>query len=167
MTMLYTAGHSNAELDDFVELMRNNNVEAVVDVRSRPHSRLPHFDQNPLETALVAADIRYRFLGDRLGGMPRDPEMLGRWQQGRLNPHIVAHLRHTEDWQDGISELSRMITRGGGTSVCVLCSEANPDECHRKAVALDVTEAVADVEIVHLAVNKRAPKEVGVQEVLM
>ena len=75
---LYTAGHSTVELDDFVELMTTNEIEVVADVRSKPRSRLPHFDQVPLETALHDARVSYRFLGDRLGGMPRDPRIAQR-----------------------------------------------------------------------------------------
>ncbi|MBI5285631.1 MAG: DUF488 domain-containing protein [Chloroflexi bacterium] len=165
--ILYTAGHSTAELSDFVDLMTSNAIELVVDVRSKPRSRLPHFDQLPLEAAIEASGIRYRFLGERLGGMPQDQAMRDRWRQGHLDPIIVGHLRATEEWQDGIAELVRLITRGGGTSVCVICSEANPDECHRKAIALDAAQAIDGLEIIHLAVNKQVPAEVGVQEVMM
>lgn len=165
--ILYTAGHSTSELADFVTLMTSHAIEVVVDVRSKPRSRLAHFDQAPLEAALEAAGVRYRFLGDRLGGMPQDWAMRDRWKQGRLDPIIVAHLRATDEWQDGIAELSRLITRGGGTTACIICSEFNPDECHRKAVALDASQAVPELEIVHLAVSKQVPREVGVQEVMM
>src|SRR2546423_11497453 len=72
---LYTAGHSTVELDDFVELMTTNEIEVVADVRSKPRSRLPHFDQVPLETALHHPRVSYRFLGDRLWGCPPGPPL--------------------------------------------------------------------------------------------
>lgn len=164
---IYTAGHSTGDLDPFVALMREAAIEVVVDVRSKPRSRLPHFDRASLEPAFLAADIRYRFMGDKLGGMPQDRAMADRWRQGHLDPLVVGHLRTTEAWQDGIDELSRLIAGSGGRSVCIICSEADPNECHRKAVALDVAEALGDIEIVHLAVGKTVPSEVGVQEVMM
>lgn len=165
--MLYTAGHSTVDLEVFVGLIREHDIDLVADVRSKPRSRLPHFDQNPLETALEDAVTRYRYLGDKLGGMPHDPRVAERWRQGRLDPLIVDHLRKTDEWQDGLDELSRLITSRGGTSVCIICSEGDPNECHRKAVALDVAQLIPDLEIVHLAVNKTAPREVGLQEVLV
>ncbi len=164
---VYTAGHSTAGLDDFIALLLEHGVEVAVDVRSKPRSRLPHFDQAPLEAAVEAAGLRYRFLGDRLGGVPRDPRIAARWRQGHLDPIIIGHLRSTDEWTDGIAELTRMARAGGGTAICVICSEADPDECHRKAVALDLAEALGDAQIVHLAVNRRPPAEVGVQEVLL
>jgi uncharacterized protein (DUF488 family) len=165
--ILYTVGHSVVELQTLIDALTSNNIELVVDVRSKPRSRLPQFDQNPLQTAIEQAGMRYRFLGDRLGGVPRDPEIARRWKQGHLDPIIVAHLRSTDEWTDGIAEVVRLMRSGGGTAVCLLCSEGDPNECHRKAVALDVAEAAGDIEIMHLSAGKTAPTEVGVQEVLL
>jgi uncharacterized protein (DUF488 family) len=162
---IYTAGHSTSSLEEFVALLQENGVEVVCDVRSKPRSRLPHFDRMPIEQAIEAAGMRYRFVGDRLGGVPRDRSVASRWRQGHLDPVIIDHLRSTDDWTDGVAELAKLVR--GGTSVCVICSEADPNECHRKAVALDVAEAAGDAAIIHLAVNRQAPKEVGVQEVLL
>jgi len=164
---LFTVGHSTATLDQLIETLRANDVQVLVDVRSKPRSRLPHFDQYPLQSAVEEAGLRYRFMGDRLGGVPRDPAVRQRWQQGRLDPVIIAHLRGSDEWADGIDELRRLITSGGGTDVCIMCSEADANECHRKAVALDVAEAVSGLEIVHLSMSKTAAGEVGVQEVLL
>ena len=161
---IYTAGHSTSSLEEFIELLRTNDIEIVCDVRSKPRSRLPHFDRIPLEEAIDAAGMRYRFVGDRLGGVPRDPHVAARWRQGHLDPVIVDHLRSTDEWADGIAELAKLVR--GGTRVCVICSEADPNECHRKAVALDVAAAAGDAGIVHLTVNGQSPMEVGVQEVL-
>ena len=165
--ILFTLGHSTAELADLINVLRKNDVHLVADVRSKPRSRLPHFDQYPLQTAIEEAGIRYRFLGDRLGGVPSDPRVAARWRQGHLDPVIIAHLRSTEEWSDGLGELARLMQSGGGTRVCVLCSEGDPNECHRKAVALDAAELVPGTEVVHLSISKTPPREVGVQEVLL
>ncbi len=164
---LFTIGHSTASLAQLVDVLRENEIDALVDVRSKPRSRLAHFDQVPVQTAVEAAGMRYRFLGDRLGGVPHDTEVQRRWRQGHLDPVIVAHLRSTDEWTDGLAELTRMISAGGGTNVCIMCSEGDPNECHRKAVALDTAAALPHLEIVNLSIMKSAPSEVGVQEVLL
>ncbi|HLB22914.1 MAG TPA: DUF488 domain-containing protein [Dehalococcoidia bacterium] len=165
---LYTIGHSTAELPALIDTLRDNGVDVLVDVRSKPRSRMQHFDFGPLQAAVEQTGIRYRFLGDRLGGMPRDPEIAERWRQGKLDPVIVAHLRATDEWADGLDELARLVRADAGeAAVCIMCSEANPDECHRKAVALDMTEVIPGLEIEHLSIHKSAPSEVGVQEVLL
>lgn len=163
--ILYTIGHSTVELPALIEKLTDNGVELVIDVRSKPRSRLPQFDQNPLQTAIEQAGMRYRFLGERLGGVPQDPEIARRWKQGHLDAIIVAHLRSTDEWTDGLDEVLRLMRGDGGTAICLLCSEGDPNECHRKAVALDLAQLGEDVQIVHLSVAKTAPTEVGVQEV--
>lgn len=164
---IYTIGHSTSELPAFIDALRDHCVEVLVDVRSKPRSRVPHFDQYPLQTAVEEAGLRYRFAGDRLGGVPRDPAVAARWRQGRLDPAIVAHLRSTDEWHDGIAELVRLAQSGGGTAICIMCSEADPDECHRKAVALDLAECLPGAEILHIGVTGEVSGEVGVQEVLL
>lgn len=163
---LYTIGHSIAELPALIDALQQHNVTLLVDVRSKPRSRVQHFDLGPLEAAVEHAGIRYRFLGDKLGGMARDPEIAERWRQGKLDKIIVAHLRKSDEWHDGLAELARLV-RADPEGVCIMCSEANPDECHRKAIALDMTEVFPGIEIVHLSIHKTAPSEVGVQEVLL
>jgi hypothetical protein len=120
-----------------------------------------------VQTAVEDAGIRYRFAGGRLGGVPHDPEIQRRWRQGHLDPLIVSHLRSTDEWTDGIAELVRLIAANGGTNVCVMCSEGDPNECHRKAVALDAAAALPGLEVSHLSILKAAPSEIGVQEVLL
>ncbi|MEX2226800.1 MAG: DUF488 domain-containing protein [Dehalococcoidia bacterium] len=164
---LFTLGHSIATLQQLMDILSDNAIDVLVDVRSKPRSRLAHFDQVPVQTAVEGAGMRYRFLGDRLGGVPRDPEVQRRWRQGHLDPVIVSHLRGTDEWIDGIGELVGLIAAAGGSNVCIMCSEGDPNECHRKAVALDAAAAIPDLELVHLSIKKSAPSEVGVQEVLM
>jgi uncharacterized protein (DUF488 family) len=164
--MLYTAGHSNAELADFISLMREHDIELVVDVRSKPRSRLAHFDLAPLQDALEEAGIQYEHYGDRLGGVPHDPDVRARWRQGHLDPVIIAALRASDEWLDGLQQLASRLSRLDGPA-CIMCSEADPNECHRSAVALDVAELLPGFQLEHLSIRKTAPREVGVQEVLL
>jgi uncharacterized protein (DUF488 family) len=163
--IVYTVGHSTATLEDLLAVLQEHAVEILVDVRSKPRSRLAHFDLAALQASVEEAGVRYRFVGDRLGGIPRDPRISARWRQGKLDPIIIDHLRKSEEWRDGIDELAALVRRG--SVVCIMCSEADPDECHRKAVALDTAAVVDAAQITHLAVNHQAPGEVGVQEVLL
>ena len=66
---LLTLGHSNHDLDRFVELARSAGVEVVADVRTVPHSQYtPHFNREPLRRSLTQAGLGYVFLGVELGG---------------------------------------------------------------------------------------------------
>ena len=68
---IFTIGHSNHSLEDFLALLSKHRVTAVADVRSAPWSRFnAHFNRNALSAALKARGIHYVYLGRELGGRP-------------------------------------------------------------------------------------------------
>ena len=69
---VFTAGHSNLSIDEFIANLKMNNITLVRDVRSWPHSQaMPQFDRKALEDSLSQAGIRYVYNGDVLGGSVR------------------------------------------------------------------------------------------------
>jgi len=47
MALLYTIGHSTRSSEEFVELLRQNDIRILVDARSWPNSRrYPHFNRD-------------------------------------------------------------------------------------------------------------------------
>lgn len=72
---IYSVGHSNHTPEQFLALLRQHQLDAVIDVRSRPYSRQsPHFGREAPEAWLQAGGIVYRYMGDGLGGFPDDPD---------------------------------------------------------------------------------------------
>ena len=73
---LYSIGHSNTDVDVFLDLLGRHRIEVVADVRSSPFSRhAPHFNREQLKRALANRRVRYVYMGDELGGRPSDPVM--------------------------------------------------------------------------------------------
>ena len=59
--VLWTIGHSNREAAELVELLRENAIERLVDVRTVPRSRRnPQFNRESLPETLDTAGILYR-----------------------------------------------------------------------------------------------------------
>tara|TARA_B100000497_G_C7693373_1_gene422408 strand:+ start:4608 stop:4841 length:234 start_codon:yes stop_codon:yes gene_type:complete len=59
---LYTIGHSNHAIADFVSLLQLHKIEAIADVRSAPYSRYnPQFSKEALQQSLKGYDIAYVF----------------------------------------------------------------------------------------------------------
>jgi len=80
--ILYTIGHSNHDQEHFCTLLQQHRIDVLADVRSQPYSRYtPHFNAEERKAALATHGIRYVFLGDQLGGRPRDPQHYD--EQGR------------------------------------------------------------------------------------
>ena len=65
----FTIGHSTRTLAKFVDLLRESNVDLVVDVRSMPRSRTnPQFNLETLPEGLAPWQIGYKHMAE-LGGL--------------------------------------------------------------------------------------------------
>ena len=135
MTTIYSIGHSNHPPARFLALLRQYDIELIVDVRSSPYSRyVPHANRETLSRALAQASIGYAWLGDRLGGKP----------QG-----IVAdydELRVRPAFQRGITDLLSLAVE---RRIAIMCSEGDYRSCHRYKL---ITPALLEEEtqVVHI-----------------
>lgn len=121
---VFTIGHSNLPLEEFLSRLARHGIEVVVDVRSRPFARFAtHFDAGPLKAAIEAAGARYLFLGRELGGRPDGDDYYDAAGHVRYDRVAVAPL-----FLAGIERLERGIAR---YRVALLCSEGDPAGCHR------------------------------------
>lgn len=121
---LYTLGHSNLDLDEFVALLKDSKVELLVDVRSRPQSgRFPHFSQPAFEKMLADDGISYLFLGEELGGRPDDPDAYR--ADGR-----VDYRTRRRSYAFGAG-LERVLRELESRTLALMCAEEDPLECHR------------------------------------
>lgn len=121
---IFTIGHSNLDLGDFVAVLAKREIRIVCDVRSRPGSfRFPQFNREPLEACLASSKIQYEFLGETLGGRPSDPRAYH--TDGVVN---YEERRKAEDFRTGIDsalELART------SNIVLMCAEEDPLQCHR------------------------------------
>ncbi len=150
---LFTIGHGNLALEAFISALQGNEVRWVADVRSAPYSRMfPWFNKAALVQALEEAGIRYLFLGNKLGGKPREGETEGEWAQGRMNPALVSDLSRTKRWAEGIAYLAGAVTAmdEDNETGCLLCSENDPNNCHRSLISLELEQMLPGLEVQHL-----------------
>jgi len=133
MTIIYTIGHGNRSLADFIDLLTHAGVTCVVDVRAYPHSRRnPHFSRTPLMSALNASSIRYMWEDEALGGMRRSkPD----------SPHVAltdagfrgfADHMASREFQAGVT---RVLAASESAAIALMCAETNPEHCHRGFIA--------------------------------
>jgi hypothetical protein len=134
---LYSIGHSNHDFAAFLHLLEGAGVTAVADVRSHPFSRRQlHFDRSELEWGLREHDIAYLFLGDSLGGRPGQPSLYD--GRGRVD---YDRVRAGAAFRRGLDQLACALDQ---YSVAMLCSEADPLDCHR---GLMLTPALLEIGI--------------------
>jgi uncharacterized protein (DUF488 family) len=137
---LYTIGHGSLDLDAFINLLVENGVTAVADVRSSPYSRYsPQFNREPLKAALPARRIQYVFLGEELGARRDEQECyIGDVASYDLIAKTGAFNRGLERLRTGL--VSRPIS--------LLCAEKDPLTCHR--MILICRHFKREAEIVHI-----------------
>ncbi len=123
-TILFTIGHSNCSLDDFIALLKSYAITALGDVRSMPYSRRhPQFNREPLREALKSRGIEYIFLGDELGARAKDRSC---YVNGKAeHPRIAA----TALFKDGLERV--MLGMLKGYVLALMCAEKDPMNCHR------------------------------------
>jgi uncharacterized protein (DUF488 family) len=139
-----TVGHSNLEIGTFLGLLAALSVHEVVDVRSQPYSRyVPQFNREQLEQALDGLGIAYTFSGREFGARSPDPAAYD--DDGRVRYSALRSTHGFERRMLEVVEASR-----SGRRQALLCTEADPADCHRAVlVAHALHESGAVVEHLH------------------
>lgn len=120
---IFTIGHSNQTIEEFISLLHKYGVTALADVRSHPYSRyLPHFNQANLKESLINQGIRYVFLGRELGARS---DNLDCYIEGKA---IYERIAKTETFHQGIQ---RVLEGAQKYKVALMCAEKDPITCHR------------------------------------
>ncbi len=149
---IYTVGHSNHALERLVELLRRHEIEVLADVRSQPYSQYaPHFDRPSIESALKDAEVRYVYLGKELGGRPRGEEFYDP-ADGRV---LYWRVAETPSFLAGITRLEAGSQR---YRVVIMCSEENPEGCHRRLLVARVL-VTRGVAVRHIRADGRLEDE--------
>ena len=127
---VYTIGTGLRSFEDFMEILLAYGLRAVIDVRSYPKSKLPHFSSQTLSDLIRSYGISYHFLGKELGGL----------RKGGYTAYII-----TEEFREGVRGLE-VIAREA-LSV-IICAERFPWKCHRKWISLELQKK--DWEVRHI-----------------
>lgn len=170
---LYSIGHGNKTIDVFISELKAFDIKYLLDVRSSPYSKWnPQFNQNELKFKLKECDIEYVFVGDQLGGLPKDKSCYIYPEEDleNVNPDIESKgkvdydLIKTKDFfKDGISRLITAYNKN--IPLAIMCSESKPEECHRSKL---IGQFLFDknIEIQHIVANKKIKSQITVMNEL-
>jgi uncharacterized protein (DUF488 family) len=129
---IYTIGHSNRPLADFIAMLQSFDIGLVADIRSLPGSRkYPHFDKENLQVFLPEYTIQYTHLSD-LGGRrkaDRNSRNTG-WRHQAFRGY--ADYMETAAFADAVQELQEAASK---VPTAYMCSEAVWWRCHRAMVS--------------------------------
>lgn len=168
---VYTVGHSNREIDEFLGILTEFGVKTLVDVRRLPGSnRYPWFNADALAAALKDVGIEYRRIEGLAGrrGVSKDvPDEVNAWWENRSFHNYADWALSSEEFEHGLAELVGLVKAAGGDTaggesaggesaggdaapaVAIMCAEAVWWRCHRRIVS-DYLLGVAGLEVKHV-----------------
>ncbi len=139
---VHTVGHSNLELERFMDLLERNRVQMVADVRSSPYSRhVPQFNREKLAEALGERGFGYLHMGDQLGGRPNANRLYD--EKGQADYRLMAL---EPGFQADIRQLAQI---AGERHVALMCTERDPLKCHRTLLVSPALEE-AGIPVIHI-----------------
>lgn len=149
-TFIYTIGHGNKTMEEFIRELSAYNIQYLIDVRSKPFSKYyPQFNKESLILYFqVHKDIRYDWRGDKIGGLP-PAEWNCYTTDGKIdydkmavNPIFVSGI-------ESIVKANDMKLK-----VALMCSESDPQMCHRSKL---IGKMLADrgIDVQHIMLNRR------------
>lgn len=146
MITIYTIGFTKKSAEKFFELLKNNNVKQLVDVRISNSSQLAGFAKGKdLEYFLnQICHIPYKHIPD----FAPTKELLDKWHDNAVSWSEYEHI------YIGLLKERNIIRKYGVKQFdgsCFLCSEETPEQCHRRLLAeymkMNSTE---ELQIIHL-----------------
>ncbi len=142
---ILTIGHSTLAIDDFINILKNNGIDKVVDIRTIPRSRHnPQFNLVILPVSLKAAKIGYQHMKG-LGGLrhPLKNSVNMGWENSSFRG--FADYMQTDEFLQNLRELIKI---AGKQQTVIMCAEAVPWRCHRSLIADALT--IKGIHIEHI-----------------
>ena len=158
--VIYTIGHSNHQLEFFLELLQAFSIDCLVDVRSMPASAYnPQFNKEALSHFLKSNAIQYHHYGKEFGARHADPAVLD--EEGKVDFELI---RKTPAFISGMQRLIQQAQEG--KTITLMCSESDPMECHRFSMIAVALEA-AGLEVRHILKDKNWKSNIALENQLL
>jgi uncharacterized protein (DUF488 family) len=139
---VYTIGHSNHSLSEFVKILIDNEINCLCDVRSTPYSKFtPQFNRESLKEKLKMENILYLEFDKEFGAR--------RTEQSLLTNGVVDFEKVALDplFKSGILRIQNGLDKC--FKIALMCSEKDPIDCHRNILCARNLQKNG-VDIVHI-----------------
>jgi len=131
------------EIDKFIEKLKKNKINLLIDVREKAISRKKGFSKAALETALTEADIQYVHMKE-LGSPSEDRKNLhenNNWEE--------FSRRYSQHMEGNMASLVELCKKAKGKISCLMCFERKYSKCHRSLITTKMKE-ISGIEAIHL-----------------
>lgn len=144
-TKLYTIGFTRKSAQVFFGLLEDAHVRRVLDIRLNNTSQLAGFAKQPDLTFFLK-----RILGITCLHMPElapTPQILDAYKAKQID--WAAYEKEFRSLMEQ-RHIENVVTPQLADGACLLCSEQEPDRCHRRLVAEYLRSMWTDVDVIHL-----------------
>lgn len=139
---ILTIGYQQAAQPALIEMLRQNGVQLLADVRARANSRKPGFSKSNLAASVEEAGIAYRHFRDL--GTPPDGRAAARRGDVETLRRVYSGQQELPEALAAMAELRALAME---RRTCLLCYCREASKCHR---SLLVEAAFAGFEVEHL-----------------
>lgn len=147
MDKIFTIGFTKKSAKTFFELLEDNDIEVLLDIRLNNTSQLAAFTKYPDIKYFLKEICNIEYIHD-IAFAP-DENTLKKFKKKLIN------------WEQYIIEFTQTMSKRNINKyikahyiiekrLCLLCSEATPNQCHRSLVANYFREILPVLTIVHL-----------------
>lgn len=141
---LFTIGYEGRDIDSFLNILIQNQIDLLIDVRKNPFSMNFSFTRSKLENYLGKVDIRYIHIPELgIDGESRKNLVTRRDYQILFERYEATTLKEHPE------EVKRIIGLGEDHRAALLCFEADVNLCHRGVIARQI-EMQQNKGVIHL-----------------
>lgn len=139
--VVFTIGYEKRKIDDFIKILKDSDIDMLIDVRANSYSRKPGFSSGTLKKRFEEEGIDYLVMKD-LGAPKKLREGLKEKGYGWFFKEYMKYLNKEGEEFDKIEKIVKR------SRCCLMCFELEPRECHRSMIANKLSEK--GFEIIHL-----------------
>lgn len=159
METLFTIGFERFSIEEFISVLKDNNINLLVDVRSKPHSdRFPAYNRDALKTTLAEHEISHESYAREFGARQKNPNY---YTNGVMDFDL---FRRSAVFTEGVDKLCKRIQ--SGEIVALMCHENDPMDCHR-AILCSRAFFERGFHVIHLIAGQPAITQETIQSRLI
>ncbi len=140
---VFTIGFAKKSAEDLINKLKINNITKILDVRLSPNSQQSGYaKQDTLEYILRLKGIKY----EHNAQLAPTKEILdkyrkeGSWETYEKDFNLLIEKR----------KLNIKFNFDREENICLLCTEPEPDKCHRRLVAEYLARELKNIKIIHI-----------------
>lgn len=148
MVKIYTIGFTKKNAEAFFELLRDNNVKEILDIRLNNASQLAGFAKG--------SDLEY--FAKAILGIPYKHDLRFAPSKEIFDKNRAGKM----SWSELTAEFEKLLAERNAKDIilkeykdeldgiCLLCSEADAGHCHRSIIAGYIKNIIPEAEIINL-----------------